>query len=65
VREGEGALVNTATAQSARSAAAEEVRDGRSVDAPAEVVLEAKKSRAALPAATPAAAPQGRKKTER
>jgi hypothetical protein len=35
------------------------------VDAPAEVVLEAKKSRAALPAATPAAAPQGRKKTER
>jgi ATP-dependent Clp protease ATP-binding subunit ClpA len=65
VREGEGALVNTATPQLARSAAAEEVRDGRSVDAPAEVVLEAKKSRAALPAATPAAAPQGRKKTER
>src|SRR6202035_2076443 len=65
VREGEGALVNSAPAQLSRSAAAEEVRDGRSVDAPAEVVVEAKKSRAALPTATPAAAPQGRKKTER
>jgi hypothetical protein len=65
VREGEGALVNTAPALSTRPAAAEEVRDGRSADAPAEIVIEAKKSRAALPAATPAAAPQGRKKTER
>jgi len=65
VREGEGALVNNAPPQLARGAAAEEVRDGRSVDAPAEVVVEAKKSRAALPAATPVAAPQGRKKTER
>jgi ATP-dependent Clp protease ATP-binding subunit ClpB len=65
VREGEGALVNNAPPQLSRSAAAEEVRDGRSVDAPAEVVIEAKKSRAALPAAPPAAAPQGRKKTER
>jgi ATP-dependent Clp protease ATP-binding subunit ClpA len=65
VREGEGALVNSAPPQLSRSAAAEEVRDGRSVDAPAEVEVEAKKSRAALPAANPAAAPQGRKKTER
>ena len=65
VREGEGALVNSAPPELSRSAAAEEVRDGRSVDAPAEVVVEAKKSRAALPAATPATAPQGRKKTER
>jgi ATP-dependent Clp protease ATP-binding subunit ClpB len=65
VREGEGALVNSAPPELSRSAAAEEVRDGRSVDAPAEVVVEAKKSRAALPAASPAAAPQGRKKTER
>jgi len=65
VREGEGALVNSAPPELSRSAAAEEVRDGRSVDAPAEVVVEAKKSRAALPAATPVAAPQGRKKTER
>jgi ATP-dependent Clp protease ATP-binding subunit ClpB len=65
VREGEGALVNSAPPQLSRSAAAEEVRDGRSVDAPAEVEVEAKKARAALPAANPAAAPQGRKKTER
>jgi ATP-dependent Clp protease ATP-binding subunit ClpA len=65
VREGEGALVNTAPPLTARPAAAEDVRDGKSVDAPAEVVIEAKKSRTALPAATPAAAPQGRKKTER
>src|ERR1700692_3256433 len=64
-REGEGALVNNAPPQLARPAAVEEVRDGRSVDAPAEIVVEAKKSRAALPAATPAAAPQGRKKQER
>jgi hypothetical protein len=65
VREGEGALVNNAPPPLARPAGAEEVRDGRSVDAPAEIVVEAKKSRAALPAATPAAAPQGRKKQER
>jgi ATP-dependent Clp protease ATP-binding subunit ClpB len=65
VREGEGALVNNAPPQLARPAGVEEVRDGRSVDAPAEIVVEAKKSRAALPAATPAAAPQGRKKQER
>src|SRR6202047_5053564 len=65
VREGEGALVNSGPAPLTRAAAAEEVRDGRSVDAPAEVTIEAKKSRAALPAATPAAAPQGRKKTAR
>jgi ATP-dependent Clp protease ATP-binding subunit ClpB len=65
VREGEGALVNNAPPPLARPAAAEDVRDGRSADAPAEIVVEAKKSRAALPAATPAAAPQGRKKQER
>jgi ATP-dependent Clp protease ATP-binding subunit ClpA len=65
VREGEGALVNNAPPPATRTAPLEEIRDGKSVDAPAEVVLDAKKSRAALPAATPAAAPQGRKKTER
>jgi len=65
VREGEGALVNNAPPPLARPAAAEDVRDGRSADAPAEIVVEAKKSRAALPAVTPAAAPQGRKKQER
>jgi ATP-dependent Clp protease ATP-binding subunit ClpA len=65
VREGEGALVNTAPPLSGRPATAEELRDGKSVDAPAEIAVEAKKSRAALPAAAPAAAPQGRKKPER
>jgi ATP-dependent Clp protease ATP-binding subunit ClpB len=65
VREGEGALVNNAPPQIARTAAAAEVRDGKSVDAPTEVVLETRKSRVALPAATPAAAPQSRKKHER
>jgi ATP-dependent Clp protease ATP-binding subunit ClpB len=65
VREGEGALVNNAPPQVGIAAAAGEVRDGKSVDAPTEVVVEPRKSRAALPAATPAAAPQGRKKHER
>jgi ATP-dependent Clp protease ATP-binding subunit ClpB len=65
VREGEGALVSNAPPLVARAAAADKVQDGRSVDAPTEVVAEPRKSRAALPAATPAAAPQGRKKTDR
>ena len=65
IREGEGALVNNEPPQVGRTAAAAEVRDGKSVDAPTEVVLETRKSRAALPAATPAAAPQSRKKHER
>ena len=66
VREGEGALVSSAPPLVARAAVADDVRDGKSVDAPTEVIAEAtRKSRAALPAATPAAAPQGRKKPER
>jgi ATP-dependent Clp protease ATP-binding subunit ClpB len=65
VREGEGALVSNAPPLVARAAAAEQVQDGKSVNAPTEVVAEPRKSRAALPAATPAAAPQGRKKQDR
>jgi len=65
VREGEGALVSNAPPLVARAAAADKVHDGKSVDAPTEVVAEPRKSRAALPAATPAGAPQGRKKTDR
>ncbi|HEY8714498.1 MAG TPA: AAA family ATPase [Candidatus Acidoferrum sp.] len=65
VREGEGALVNTAPPLVAKAAAADQVRDGKSVDAPTEAVVEPRKSRAALPSATPAAAPQGRKKPDR
>jgi ATP-dependent Clp protease ATP-binding subunit ClpB len=65
VREGEGALVNNAPPLVAKAAAADQVRDGKSVDAPTEAVAEPRRSRAALPSATPAAAPQGRKKTDR
>jgi hypothetical protein len=65
VREGEGALVSNAPPLVARAAAAEQVQDGKSVNAPTEVVAEPRKSRAALPATTPAAAPQGRKKQDR
>ncbi len=65
VREGEGALVQTAPDPTEAKAAAAEVKDGRGADAPAEAVAEGKKSRAALPAALPAAAPQARKKPER
>src|SRR5450432_3349309 len=65
VREGEGALVSTEPLKVEAAAAAAEVRDGKTADTPTEVVAEPRKSRAALPAATPAAAPQSRKKHER
>ena len=65
VREGEGALVQTQPDPNDTKAAAAEIKDGRSADAPTEAVAEAKKSRAALPASAPAAAPQARKKPER
>ena len=65
VREGEGALVSNEPLKVEAAAAAAEVRDGKTADTPAEVVAEPRKSRAALPAATPAAAPQSRKKHER
>ncbi len=64
-REGEGALVKTAPARPAGIAAPNEAEDGRSIDAPTEVFAEERKSRAALPLATPVAAPQGRKKQDR
>jgi ATP-dependent Clp protease ATP-binding subunit ClpB len=64
VREGEGALVKSTTPLVAKTAA-EEIRDAKSVETPTEVVAEARKSRAALPVATPAAAPQARKKLDR
>jgi ATP-dependent Clp protease ATP-binding subunit ClpB len=65
VREGEGALVSSEPLKVEAAAAAAEVRDGKTADTPTEVVAEPRKSRAALPAATPAAAPQSRKKHER
>src|SRR5450755_2952545 len=65
VREGEGALVHSQPAELEPVLAEAEVKDGRSTNAPAEVVVESRKSRAALPAGTPAAAPQARKKQDR
>jgi len=64
VREGEGAIVHSASARAA-AAAAGEAKDGKTADAPAEAVAEERKSRAAQPAAGPAAAAQGRKKQDR
>jgi hypothetical protein len=65
VREGEGALVKSDPAEVISAAAEVEAKDGRSINAPAEVVVESRKSRAALPAGAPAAAPQARKKHDR
>jgi ATP-dependent Clp protease ATP-binding subunit ClpB len=65
VREGEGALVESASKKAEGAAAAAEAKDGKSADTPAEVVAEERKSRAAQPAASPAASPQGRKKQDR
>jgi ATP-dependent Clp protease ATP-binding subunit ClpB len=65
VREGEGALVQSTAAEAAPILAVTEATDGRPTNVPAEVVVESRKSRAALPAATPVAAPQARKKQDR
>src|ERR1035438_9818591 len=47
VREGEGALVQTEPTAKETKAAAAEMKDGRTADAPAEAVAESKKTRAA------------------
>lgn len=65
VREGEGALVQAASAKAAGAAAAAGAEDGKTADTSAEAVAEERKSRAAQPAATPSAIPQGRKKQDR
>ena len=64
VREGEGAIVQVASSQAA-GAVASEAKDGKSVETPTEAIAEERKSRAAQPAAGPAAAPQGKKKQDR
>ena len=64
VRDGEGALV-TAPAPQRELVEVTETRDGRSAEVPTEVVIETRKSRAALPGVAPATAPQSRKKLER
>ena len=63
-REGEGALVKPPLVQTAEAVAAGETGDGKTVDAPAPVLAVERKSTAA-PAATPAVAPQDRKKQDR
>ena len=64
VREGEGALVQAAAAK-AVGAAATEGMDGKSAETATETTVEERKSRAAQPAAGPAASAQGRKKQDR
>jgi ATP-dependent Clp protease ATP-binding subunit ClpA len=66
VREGEGALVQSASPRAAGAgASAAEVMDGKSAETPTEAAVEERKSRAAQPAAGPAASAQGRKKQDR
>ena len=64
-REGEGALVTPVVPQIGTLAAAAEAKDGKTADAPEEEVVAERKLRAAQPSVTPAAASQGRKKSER
>jgi len=64
VREGEGAIVQSARQQAA-AAPIPETKDGRSAEIPSENATEERKSRAAQPGAAPAAAQQGRKKQDR
>ena len=65
VRESEGALIETPEPMVSRAAAIQEARDGKSVDAPTVAAADASSPQSTLPAASPAAAPQGRKKPER
>src|SRR6266550_4739474 len=66
VREGEGALVQAASQRAVGAGAgAAETVDGKSAETPREAAIEERKSRAAQPAAGPAASAQGRKKQER
>jgi ATP-dependent Clp protease ATP-binding subunit ClpB len=65
VREGEGALVESAARKAGAAAAGAEATDGKSASAPEETVAEEKKSRAAQPGGGASAAPQSRKKQDR
>src|SRR5208282_3027871 len=64
-REGEGALVTPAVPQIGQVAASVEAKDGKTADPTPEVVVGERKLRAAQPSVAPAAAPQGRKKSDR
>src|SRR5271170_6873391 len=65
VREGEVPWCRVSPAEADPVPAVTEATDGRPINAPVEVVVESRKSRAALPAATPVAAPQARKRQDR
>jgi ATP-dependent Clp protease ATP-binding subunit ClpB len=66
VRESEGALIETPSPMASRAAAMAEARDGKALEAPAEATAAgAAPPSATLPAASPAVAPQGRKKPDR
>ena len=66
IRESEGALIETPSPMASRAAAMAEARDGKALEAPAEAAAAgASPPTAALPATSPAAAPQGRKKPDR
>jgi ATP-dependent Clp protease ATP-binding subunit ClpA len=66
IRESEGALIETPSPMASRAAAIAEARDGKALEAPAEAAAAgASPPPAALPATSPAAAPQGRKKPDR
>jgi ATP-dependent Clp protease ATP-binding subunit ClpA len=66
IRESEGALIETPSPMASRAAAMAEARDGKALGTPAEAAAAgASTPPAALPATSPAAAPQGRKKPDR
>jgi ATP-dependent Clp protease ATP-binding subunit ClpA len=66
VRESEGALIETPSPMASRAAAMAEARDGKALEAPATAAgVDAIPPAATAPAASPAAAPQGRKKPDR
>jgi len=65
VREGAGALIQSAAPQLGEVAASAQAKDGKSIDAPPEAVKEERKTRTAQPSGVPAAMPQARKKQDR
>jgi ATP-dependent Clp protease ATP-binding subunit ClpB len=66
IRESEGALIETPSPMASRAAAMAGARDGKALEAPAEAAAAgASPPSAALPATSPAAAPQGRNKPDR
>jgi ATP-dependent Clp protease ATP-binding subunit ClpB len=66
IRESEGALIETPSPMASRAAAMAEARDGKALEAPAEAAAaSAGPPAGTLPVASPAAAPQGRKKPDR